>query len=320
MFKEISILELEKEKKQLASGLELLEEFNKKEIKCDGNKLKFFGVDDKDVYNISAPFLMADEIVIMGRVEVRNKSLESEVRFFKLENEVWTLINNAPILKLEDGFLSSFRGEMVIGGVETCANPTEQNPDQIDYKTVFYRGNNLSSLKKFASGPENMKDIRLIENKGKLGVFTRPQGGSNGNGKIGYIELNNLEELTAKNLLKAKIIENQFVPGEWGGANELHLLLDGRIGVIGHIAYWDKKEIRHYYATSFIFDPLTQKASPIKIIAIRNNFPNGVSKTSELSDIIFPGGLIRHFDGTATLYAGLSDAEAGSIKIKDPFI
>lgn len=71
---------------------------------------------------------------------------------------------------------------------------------------------------------------------------------------------------------------------------------------------------------SFTFDSETQQASPITIIATRNNFPTGVAKIPELADVIFPGGLIRHDDGTATLYAGLSDTEAGSCSISDPFL
>lgn len=313
-------LELEKEKPRVANCLDLLKEFEQKETPITGEKLKFSGVDGKDVYNISKPFLMADETVITGRVEARELPAESQVMFFKLENGTWALVEDALILKLEDGFVNNFKGKRITGGVETYPNPTETDPDRIDYRTVLYRGDDLYSLERFATGPENMKDIRLVEVNGKLGVFTRPQGGDNGNGKIGYTELNNLEELTAENILKAKIIENQFAPGEWGGVNELHLLPNGKIGVIGHIAYRDQEGIRHYYATSFIYDPATHEATPIKIIATRKNFPAGEAKTSELKDVIFPGGLERHGDGKATLYVGLSDVEAGSIEIDDPFI
>jgi hypothetical protein len=70
---------------------------------------------------------------------------------------------------------------------------------------------------------------------------------------------------------------------------------------------------------SFIYDPETYSASPIDIIATRKNFPAGAEKAPELADVIFPGGLMRHGDGTATLYAGLSDAEAGSVRLSDPF-
>jgi hypothetical protein len=39
-----------------------------------------------------------------------------------------------------------------------------------------------------------------------------------------------------------------------------------------------------------------------------------------LDNVVFSGGLIRHGDGTADLYAGTSDAEAQKIRIKDPFL
>ena len=320
MTNELPFLAPEKEKIHIASCVDLLKEFETKEQPEIGKKLQFSGVDNKDVYNISKPFLIDGEIALTGRVESRENSADSEVKFFKLENDIWVPITDAPVLKLEDGFANSFEGETIIGGVEVYPTPTENDPDSIGYKTIFYRGHDLSSLSKFTSGPEGMKDIRLAPVGNKLGVFTRPQGGANGGGKIGYIELDNLEELTAENILKAKIIENQFTAGEWGGANEAHPLPDGKIGIIGHIAYRDAEGIRHYYATSFIYNPINHKTSPIKIIATRKNFPAGASKTDELSDVIFPGGLVRHSDGPATLYAGLSDAEAGSIKIDDPFI
>ena len=165
-----------------------------------------------------------------------------------------------------------------------------------------------------------MKDIRLISlPNGKIGVFTRPQGGKYDGGKIGYMEIDSLNDLKKKDILNnAEIIENQFPEGEWGGANELHLLEDGRIGVIGHIAYEDEKG-KHYYAMAFIYDPKTKSSSPIKIIATRKNFPNGKAKSPKHDDIIFPGGLIRNGDDTATLYAGLGDAETGKIPIADPF-
>ena len=165
-----------------------------------------------------------------------------------------------------------------------------------------------------------MKNIRLTSLAGGgIGVFTRPEDGRNGRGKIGYLELQHLEDLNAQKILSAEIIENQFAPEEWGGASELHPLPDGRIGVIGHIAYKYIQGTKHYFAMSFVYDPRTYRASPIEILATRKNFPAGDAKIDEVADVVFPGGLIRHGDGTATLYAGLSDAEAGKLALPDPF-
>lgn len=312
------LVNIEKEQFYPSNCIELLKNFEEKEILPTGKKLNFSGVNNSDVYNISAPFNVGDTVVISGRVEKRETWANSQVMFFEEKN--LSPIKDAPKLQLEDGFVASIYNELIVGGTEVYPNPIEDDPDCIGYRTAFYKGDDLYSLEKFTTGPEGMKDIRLVSlPNNKIGVFTRPQGGKNQEGKIGYIEIQSLEDLNAENILSAKIIENQFAPGEWGGANELHLLKDGRIGVLGHIAYRDSKGDRHYYAMSFIYDPNTHISTPIKIIATRKNFPDGYAKIPELSDVIFPGGLIRNGDGTATLYAGLSDAEAGSTVIEDPF-
>ncbi|MFA5773552.1 MAG: DUF1861 family protein [Candidatus Paceibacterota bacterium] len=297
----------------------LINDFDKKEIP-QGEKLQFEGVDGYDVYNISAPFYIGDKVFVTGRVEKTEEIDDSQVMLFEKKDGGWCLANEQPKFKMEDGFATHIGDELIIGGVEVYPDSTEENPNHKSYRTIFYRGKDTASLEQFAVGPDTMKDIRLISlPNGKIGVFTRPQGEIGGKGKIGYMEIDSLDDLKKKDILNnAEIIENQFPEGEWGGANELHLLSDGRIGVIGHIAYQDEKG-KHYYAMAFIYDPKTKSASPMEIIATRKNFPNGKAKRPELDDIIFPGGLIRNGDGTAILYAGLGDAETGRITIKDPF-
>jgi hypothetical protein len=189
----------------------------------------------------------------------------------------------------------------------------------LGWRTKFYRGKDLKNLEHFATGPDGMKDIRLAElPSGSIAVFTRPQGNPGGRGTIGYLEINSLEELSPATINKATLLQ-QFIPEEWGGANEVHVLADGSLGVLGHIACFDQEGARHYYAMAFTFDPLTKKAGPMGIIASRSDFPSGESKRPDLQDVIFSGGLLRLEDGTAWLYAGLSDAEAGRVLIADPF-
>lgn len=299
---------------------ELLQRFKEKGPLPVGEKLLFSGVgENNDVYNITAPFNIGDKTTIAGRVESREAWADSQVVFFEEKDGKRVPIDGAPIFKLEDGFLTRIGDEIVFGGVEVYPDFVGDDPCNIGYRTIFYRGQDLSSLKKFAIGPNGMKDIRLVSlANGHIGVFTRPQGGENGKGKIGYVEIERLEDLNEQNLFNAKIIENQFAPEEWGGANELHLLEDGKIGVIGHIAYEDEQG-KHYYAMSFTYDPKTHFASPIEIIATKENFPAGKVKMSKTEDIIFPSGLELFDNDTAKLYAGLSDAEAGRIPIPYPF-
>jgi hypothetical protein len=64
--------------------------------------------------------------------------------------------------------------------------------------------------------------------------------------------------------------------------------------------------------------PDTRRAGALRIIARRCDFPEGPAKRPDLADVLFSGGLLRHGDGTATLFTGLSDAEAGYLRMDDP--
>lgn len=276
------------------------------------------------IYNITKPIYRDDRKFLIGRVEPLN-STNSKVMFFEQYNNVWRLVDEAPVLGLEDPFyIEEVQGYHIVGGVHVFNTVYQEEPC---YETYFYRyKKTLLELfdKKgkvfppFAKGPERMKDIRLIDLKnGKIGVFTRPQGNSAGLGKIGYVEIDNLDQL-GEAIPKARIIENLFHSDEWGGVNELHLLSGGKIGVLGHIAHFDGN-VRHYYAMAFIFNPKTHKHSHMEILTTADDFPPLEPKTETLGKVVFSGGLQRCGDGTAYLYVGVGDRKAGKIKIKDPF-
>ena len=166
-----------------------------------------------------------------------------------------------------------------------------------------------------------MKDIRLVElPNDKVGVFTRPQGEIGGRGTIGFCTINSLEELNAKKINSADLLNNQFLDEEWGGVNEVHLLENNLLGVLGHIAAFDQEDNRHYYPMSFALNYSTEKASDIKIIAQRSDLPEGPAKREDLKDVLFSGGLVRKDTGLAELYLGVSDVEAYKLEIEDPFI
>ncbi|MHA0856343.1 DUF1861 family protein [Paenibacillus sp. CMAA1364] len=283
------------------------------------SKLSFLGIDGYDAYNISAPFTMDGKEVLAARVELRD-SEQSQVMFFKKSSEAWSLIDGAPVLKLQDPFVTEVGSEWIIGGVRTIAS--EHNPEHIvSWVTEFYRGHSLFDLAHFATGPDRMKDIRLLElPNGKIAVCTRPQGEVGGKGKIGFIVLPSLAQLNEQSINAAAIYQDQFIPDEWGGVNELHLLANGMIGALGHIASFENNEIRHYYSMTFAIHPVTSERTPIKIIAIRDMFQEGPTKREDLVDVLFSGGIVRHPNEKAMLYTGVSDAEAHCIEIQDPFI
>jgi len=140
------------------------------------------------------------------------------------------------------------------------------------WQMEFWKGGSFSDFNRFLVGPEKMKDIRMKRlPDGRVAIMSRPQGGAADMGKIGFAIARNWNAVTPRLMADAPVYEHLFRNEEWGGANELHLLGNGQLGVWGHIAY-------------------------------------------------LTSGDVRHADGTATRYAGLSDAEAGWLNMKDPFV
>jgi hypothetical protein len=286
-------------------------------VPVSARKLTFSGVGQRDVYNIAAPFELEGRQVIAGRVESREVE-HSEIVFFAAANGIWQPIPAAATFPgLQDPCIAFIGGEIILGGVRF---PVTVADGSTGWRMEFYRGTSLNNLKLFLEGPDKMKDIRLVELADEqIGVLTRPQGAKGGRGKIGFLIVPSLEAITAVAIQEAPLFEGQCRDDEWVGANEAHRLQNGMIGVLGHIAHFDEKEHRHYYAMVFCVDPRTGRATSPQIIASRSDFPDGPAKRPDLMDVMFSGGLVRHGSATATLYAGLSDVEAGCVLLTDPF-
>lgn len=294
----------------------LLIEFKNSKQPWEPEKIVFDGVGRNDVYNITAPFLSGNQQIIAGRVEPRD-SEQSEVRFFKQSQEKWIPIENISY-KLQDPFITTIHKELIFGGVETYTK--NDNPDRLYWRTVFYRGKDINNLEKFLIGPDGMKDIRMVELKDNhIGVFTRPQGEKGGRGKIGFFQVKSLEEITSEKIQDAPLLRNQFIDDEWGGVNEAHVLKNGKLGILGHIAKFDDNGDRHYYSMRFYLDIDKMECEDMKIIAERCNMLPSDTKRPDLQDVLFSGGLIRNENGTAVLYTGVSDADAQKVTVTDPF-
>ncbi|TVX98255.1 DUF1861 family protein [Cohnella terricola] len=299
---------------------ELVEAFKRDESRNIGIRLQFEGVGDKDVYNITAPFRDNGELILAGRVEGRTTEW-SNVLFFRRQGEVWTPHPDYPVYDLQDPFFTRMNGELIFGGVGLIKDSFDSDRI-VSWETRFYRGPDALSLKPFLTGPDRMKDIRLIElSSGEVGVLSRPGGllGGGPGSVIGFTKVSTLDDITAEIIASAPTFGHQFSPQEWGGANEAHLLGNGFVGVLGHIAEFDGFD-RRYRAMTFAINPETSEISPMKIIAMRSNFPAGVAKRPDLADVVFSGGLVRKSGGLADLFVGASDAEAYRIEIEDPFL
>lgn len=299
---------------------DLLETYETQKTLSNPKKLTFAGVDGYDVYNISSEFESNGEYYIAGRVERREDEI-SHVRLFRKVSE-YTYEATLPeksFTRLQDPFVTKINGEIILGGVQIDTDPL-YDEKIICWRTIFYKGKDVESLGLFAIGPNKMKDIRLGQlNDGKIAIFTRPQGSNSGPGKIGYIKVDTLEDVTEENILRAKIYDTHFVKGEWGGANEIHLLESGLLGVLGHISYKCEQGNLHYHSMAFVFNPDTLEHTPVKIIARRKDFLPGETKEPRLNDVLFTGGMVRKNGQKAILYTGVSDCEAHCVELEDPF-
>lgn len=282
-----------------------------------------------DVYNPTGPFPVDGATVMGGRVEPR-ESETSTVVFFQESGDVWQPVEGAPRFALQDPFATRIGNEIILGGVEVISTAAGTT-----YRTVFYRGRDLASLRRFAQGPPGMKDIRLVELDettaaaagGRIGVFTRPQGelartlGAAGDrGSIGFTVIGDLSDLTEQRIREAPLITHDFIASEWGGVNDVTVLEDGTLGVLGHIAKYDGANNRHYYPMAFRFDPVSRARSDFQILAERSELPPGPSKKPDLGDVLFSSRLVRHGDGVATLWMGGGDTVVYSKLIPDPFV
>ena len=289
-------------------------------------KLAFHGVKGYDVYNCSIPFQWAGKTFLFGRVERRAEWARSWVRLFEMTGkDDWTLVSGSMIYQLEDPFITRLGGNLVLGGTHV-----RYKAGALDtYFCYFYRGVDLHDLYYFTTGPEGMKDIRLVElADGRIGVFSRPRNEEirrrfGSESQIGFAVIERLDDLTHDVIEHAPYIPGLFADGEWGGCNHAYQLETGKIGVIGHKCYatMDSNGVNTsvYLNVSFVFDPANHKFEDFKIIGTRPCYPDGSAKRPKLSDCAFTSGIVMRPDGRADLYSGIGDTEEGRIAIDYPF-
>jgi len=290
----------------------------------EAKALRFEGVAGHDTYNISRPIETPDGPVIAGRVEKRD-SEHSTVVFFRPSDEpdVWER-TDLPTLELQDPFVSRIEGDVVLGGVEITANPDRKGRDDTYiWRTRLFRGENLGDLAPMLDGPWGMKDLRLVQlPDGRIGVFTRPQGGPAGRGMIGFDIAGGASEFNEDLITAAPTWDDMYVPDEWGGANDAVALGDDRVGVLAHIARF-VGDVREYYPLTFEVDLRSREWSSPRIPFARSDLPAGPAKRPDLVDVVFPGGMIPDTtpDGTrvARIYCGVGDAQAQKVTIAWPF-
>ncbi|MFA5927609.1 MAG: DUF1861 family protein [Patescibacteria group bacterium] len=292
-------------------------------------------IDHITVYNPTAPFMLGKKRCMFARVEPKEVEYSISVLFEESEDgagfPIWRPVQGAPIFKqLQDPFyLGKVGGSYLFGGVEISI----AEEGKVPYRTVLFKfehidgGDIISELagaKRFAAGSWGMKGVRLCQlPDGKIAVFKRPQGGIAGLGKMTYGQISSLAELQdelGKEIAEEDIIAGMFLEDEWGGPNQLFVLGNGLVCILGHIARFDDKQRKDYAAAAMIFDPATRTLLDLKMIATSYSFRNITPKHMDLHNILYSGGMVRSGTGKALLYAGIGDTVAGYIEIADPFV
>lgn len=283
-----------------------------------GELLKFDIPEGYDAYNPTAPFEYQGRQLLAARVEPKDSETDSQTWFFESTDSYssqWKPVEKIPKLPLQDPYVTRFRDQWLVVGVHVSANDGQVQ----NWETQFFSGHNLEELNHAQTGPSGMKDIRPLQlPNGKIGVFTRPQGGTAGRGLVGYSEVENIDELD-HSLADAPKVEG-FINsqnGEWGGVNSAEVNRDGIIQVLGHLARFvgdSDNPAKQYLPVLFDFDPKTRIVANQRIIATRQNFPQTPAKKPDLEEVVFAGG-IQYLGSQAVLYTGLSDTSAARLKL-----
>ncbi|CCW68383.1 unnamed protein product [Phytomonas sp. Hart1] len=292
------------------------EEFEVSKKPYESVLLTFKGVDGWDVYNCSVPFLWKGKRHIYGRVERREEWANSHVRLFmETGKDEFTVLPEC-LLELEDPYIQKIKGAFIFGGTHTRKT---QN-DIFSYYGHFFRGF-PEDLHYFTSGPNYMKDIRLVDlNDGRIGVFSRRR--DEEAIYVGFTTIDSIDHLSTEVIAAATPL-NLFEDGTWGGVNQAYLLSSGKVGCIAHYSFSDKSPTCEAWSVytnfSFVFDVETRQVINPKIIGTKSSYPTAPAKIPLLEDCVFSSGIVKRADGKYDLYSGVADTCQGRITIDFPF-
>ena len=307
------------------TSIELLrEQFERNNNACNSVLLCFKGVGERTVYNCSIPLEYEGDTYIFGRVEEKKYWGNSHsVLFNRAADGVFYPDARFLAFNLEDPFWEYINGEYILGG-----NLVFREPNDLHYRTMFFRSKDLFSWYHFAVGPDMMKDIRLVQlPEGKVGVFSRPRSQAikdlyGSESMIGFTIINSIDELTVEVIEKAPYIPNFFQKDEWGGVNQAIYLGDDKIGIVGHQCYSNIGigiEEPCYLNMAYVYDIKESRVIERKIIGSRKSYPECESKIPGLYDCAFTSGIVFREDGLVDLYSGLGDMFEGVKTIQNPF-
>lgn len=279
------------------------------------------------VYNPSAAFINPPNLYRAVRVDCTDgttKSFRTKSVIFK-DTEEGLKPHPERTFDLEDPFASNIDGEIVFGGVQVNKSFDSEGMVVSSWRTILYRGKTIHELKPFFTGPEGMKDIRLVKRPdSKIGVYTRPRRlgdeSLGGDGQIGYREFESLDELensdsSCLDINNAPLLSSfRFPDGQWGGVNQAQVKEGGKYDgwnvLLTHRAY--KDTTRHYRSEGLLHDPKTDRIVDLGTFIETSDLPPGPWKGQEegdedLKDVHFGSELIIGKD-RLIISGGVGDA------------
>jgi hypothetical protein len=296
--------------------------------------LGFEGIGQHETVYNPCPFVIDNEVRLLGRVEAHDSEI-SHVHEFKKEGGKWRSQELA-FLHVQDPFITCIKGRTIVGGVALDFSEPLPGVYKIEnYRTSFF---DFKTKQKITDGPDEMKDIRLVDLGDSVGVFARPRSEHEGivHSSIQFSTVPSVEAVTPDFIGQIsgdplKKVEGFFNHNEWGGVNAVYKLTGGWLGVLGHIAYYSTEHLRKYAAIAFEFNPVTKEVTqPVMILARNNLSMEAKPKFHDLHDVIFPGGFIFLRSEKAAAKAdssienilffyGLGDAHVGVSELPFPF-
>lgn len=297
-----------------------------------GQNVHYLGIGKHlSVYNATPPLWLRLKgkmrRVSVGRVEHPDDLSHSRIMFFERKTATeYDLIDGAPIFYGEDPSIATVGDEIVLFSVNVSALVKD---DHYLLKTEIRRADDVMNLWECwqtISGKDN--HITPVDDGIRIAVTIRPQGGEAGLGKMGYIELDRLDDLCEDTVRGARMIEMPNVADDtWMGPDELHnLYKKNQIGILLHGAFEDSIRIPHdkTYLECFAWlDRKTLKIVDIEPLAIREDFPVSDAKLPSLRNVAFGTGLVISSEPSkkyAELYAGIGDLTQAFVRIHNPKI
>lgn len=270
-----------------------------------------------DHYNVSEPIEVAGQELMLTREEERS-SENSVVKAYihNKEKDIWQPMTEVrPMAGYQDpSYLGEIKGQKCFCATNTQVN--EKNEVINYWAELFAINGDLNHIEQVAKGPEKSKLLHLIQTgPEEIDGFIRMQGGEFGRGKICHFQIREMDDLqnVLDNIGAQTEIIDIFDKDEWGGFNDLHLLPDGRVDVLGHIARLVKDEKdqdkKEYYVFSAIFDPKTNLVSELKIILSRGDLPvEAEPKKPEVENVLYPNNSVLE-DDKRHIYTSISDSK-----------